>query len=481
MKILLTGATGFLGRALVLRLAREGHEVVAWVRDLDRARGALGQGVRLLEARAGHTALAAALSEVDAVVNLAGAPVAGGRFTRARRAALEESRVGVTHALIDAMATATRRPRVLISASAIGLYGDRGDEVLDEGSARGTGFLAELCERWERAAGRAEALGVRLVVARIGVVLGLGGGYLGALLPLFQAGLGARFGDGRQWLSFIHIDDLLEAMAQALVDERYVGPFNLVAPEPVRAGDLATALAAALGRRQRIVAPAGLLRAVLGEAAGVVLASQRVLPARLAALGFRFAFRKVSGALSDLVGLQHIEIGAAAASPGGDYLRARPPRYLLRSKVELAAPLSEVFAFFSRPENLGLITPAAMSFQIRRAPPAIETGATIDYGLRVAGAPLRWQSRIEGWTPERSFVDAQTHGPYRSWWHEHHFRAEGGSTVMEDRVYYAPPLGLLGRVAQALFVAPQLRHIFGYRRQAIRQRFAPATTAPQRG
>jgi uncharacterized protein len=476
MNILLTGATGFVGRALLLRLQRDGHRVAAWVRDPVRARSLLGSAVEIHDQAAGPGAVAAA----DAVINLAGSPLAGGRFTARRKAAIEGSRIDQTDRLVDAIAAAPRRPGVLVSASAVGFYGDQGDTPLDERSPAGDGYLAQVCDRWERAARRAGELGVRVVNARLGVVLGLGGGLCGRLLPLYRRGLGARLGDGRQFVSFIHLDDLLEALAAAVVDRRYQGTINLVAPQPVRMGELGEALARSVGSRQRLAVPAAALRLALGEAAAVVLASQRVLPRRLEELGFRHAFPTLEGALADLarqlraIEITHLDPSSPPPLPGArrDYLQQRPPRYLLRSRVELDAPVADVFEFFCSPQNLGLLTPAAMSFRIQGAPAEVVQGRTIDYALRIAGAPLRWRTVVEHWQPSACFVDAQARGPYRSWWHEHHFRSERGGTVMEDRVYYAPPLGILGRLAQVLFVAPQLRQVFGYRSQAIRQRFA---------
>jgi ligand-binding SRPBCC domain-containing protein len=164
---------------------------------------------------------------------------------------------------------------------------------------------------------------------------------------------------------------------------------------------------------------------------------------------------------------------SAAPSPvrSSAYLDARRPRRLLRARTVVEAPIEEVFAFFSRPENLGAMTPGEMSFEILGEPGSIEEGSVIDYRIRVGPTRLRWRTRIEAWTPGSLFVDAQQRGPYRAWWHEHHFEAEGGRTVMEDRVFYALPLGPLGWIAHRLFVAPTLRAIFAFRADAIRLRF----------
>jgi uncharacterized protein (TIGR01777 family) len=479
MRVLITGATGFVGRALVLRLVREGHAVTAWVRSVERGRALLGADVTLVEGRGGAPALASAVGGADAIINLAGEPVAG-RWTTRKRAGILESRVAFTNRLVDAIAASSARPGVLISASAVGYYGDRGDDPLDETSGPGEGFLPRVCVEWENAARRAEALGVRVLRTRFGVVMGLGGGFLGELLPLFRKGLGASLGSGRQFVPWIHLEDLVDALAGALVDPRYEGALDLVAPEAVRMRDLVQALAAALGKRAWMSIPAAVLRLGLGEAASFMLNSQRLEGARLRSLGFPPRFPTIAGALGDLArrsdGIDIEPIRPAGPPPmdGSTYLNDHPPSYLLRSRVSIDAPIDEVFAFFSRPQNLGAITPAAMAFRIRSAPTEVATGATIDYSLRVAGTKLRWRTTIENWSPGRCFVDTQTRGPYRSWWHEHHFAREGARTVMEDRVYFAPPLGPLGRLAQRLFVGAQLRDVFGFRAQAIRLRFRAA-------
>jgi uncharacterized protein len=481
MRILMLGATGFLGRAVTLRLLRDGHQVLAWARSPASARSSLGAEVEIVDAAGGRAGLVDLLQRCDAVVNLAGEPIAG-RWSCARRRRITASRAGVTEELVAAIADASRRPGVLINASAVGYYGDRGDQALDEDSQPGQGFLAETCRRWEAAAIAAEAHGVRVVRARLGVVLGLGGGFFGRLWPMFARGLGARPGSGRQWLPFIHLDDAVEVIAAALADARYDGAIDLVAPQPATQAQVTAAFARASGRPVRLAVPGAALRLVLGEGADIVLASQRLEARRLRALGFVHRFPDIDAAIGELVErMRAVDIRPLASDPAPpdgevqpEYLRRRRPRYVLRTEVELAAPVDEVFRFFSRPENLGILTPAAMSFRIHQVPRDLAEGGRIDYRIRVAGVPLAWRTVIERWVPGRCFIDAQTRGPYRSWWHEHHFEARGDGTLMQDRVYYAPPLGLLGRVAQALFVAGQLRGVFGYRAQAIAQRFPAA-------
>lgn len=476
MRVFVSGATGFVGRALILRLRRDGHTICAWVRDEAKARSLLGAEVDLVSTRAPRESLVEALAGCDAVVNLAGESVIGARWTPARKRALVDSRVGVTERLVDAMAAA-ERPRTLVSASAVGFYGDRGDEILDEESGAGAGFLADLCRDWEEAAERAMTRGVRVVRVRIGVVFGREGGALAKLLPPFRAGVGGRVGTGRQFAPWIHLHDLVEILTAALADERFAGPVNAVAPEAITNGELTRALGRALSRWTPFPVPPFALRAAFGEGASALLDSQRVAPKRLLAIGFPFRFSTIDGALGDLVAgeADAIEIGPTEdrqVSPG-----MPRPSFELRTEAIVSAPVDDVFAFFAAPSNLGVMTPPRMRFRIEDQPREMSEGAEIEYRIRIGPLDRSWRTRIERWQPGMGFADSQLSGPYRIWWHEHGFRPVPGGTLMEDRVSYGVPLGLLGRVANRLFVAPELRRIFAYRRDVIRLRFGMADGA----
>ena len=476
MNVFVTGATGFIGRALVLRLLGGGHTVSAWVRSVEHARSRLGVETELIPMAGGDAVLEAAVSRADAIVNLAGEPIVAGRWTLARKRALVESRVALTSRLVAAIQRATVRPRVLVSGSAIGLYGDRGSETLDEASREGGDFLASLCSRWESAALDAQALGVRVALIRTGIVLGPEGGALQKMLPLFRAGGGGRLGSGRQFMSWIHLRDLVEMFATAVTDSRWHGAFNGVTPSPVDNRTFTSALGRALRRPAFLPAPAPALRVLLGEASQVLLGSQRVLPLRALALGFRFRFDTLDGALraivsSDATSIERLSPTSPVPVAASAYLARRRPTHLLRHVTRIAAPLEETFAFFSRAGNLGLLTPPAMGFQITASPSSMREGAVIDYAIRLGPVPLSWRTVIEKWDPGRVFVDSQARGPYRCWWHEHHFRRDGEATLMEDRVYFAAPFGPIGRLANRLFIQSQLRRIFAYRAEAIALRF----------
>ncbi|MCE9578343.1 MAG: TIGR01777 family oxidoreductase [Deltaproteobacteria bacterium] len=473
MQIVLTGATGMIGRALSSHLVGHGHRVTAWVRDLERAHAELGPDVACV-AIADAVGLDAAIAGADAVVHLAGAPIVGKRWTKARKRELIESRVATAQTIIASIQRRATPLPVLLSASAIGIYGDRGDELLEETAAAGTGFAAELCEQWEDAARAVGAAATRVVCARIGIVLGREGGALGPLARLARLGLAGPIAGGAQWLSWIHLDDAVRALAFMLTTPTVRGAVNVVGPAPVPQRAFAKALGRAYHRPAFAPAPGFAMRAMLGEAASVLLGSQRVVPAALDRAGFRFEFPALDGALEDLVGSHAIAIRRlrAAEAPTVPYLVERPARYVLVAHTVIDRPLAEVMPFFAAAENLALLTPSALRFDIQTPTPiAMAVGATIDYRIKLSGVPMRWRTVIEDWQPGTKFVDAQHRGPYRAWWHEHHFRADGDRTIMEDRVYYAPPLGPLGWIANRLFVEKQLRTIFAYRAQAIRLRF----------
>lgn len=297
MDIAITGSTGLIGEALRTSLLADGHRVVRVVRRPPR-----GPDEIRWEPDAGQLD-AAALSGLDAVVHLAGEGIAERRWTDAQKARIESSRTVGTDLLARRVAEADDGPSVLVSGSAIGFYGDRGDEVLREGSAAGTGFLADVCQRWEAAADPARDAGVRVAHVRTGIVLDAHGGVLAKQLPLFKLGLGGRIGSGRQYMSWIALDDLLGVVHHLLDRADLEGPVNAAAPEPVTNAVFTKTLGRVLGRPTVAPVPAFALRLALGEMAdAALLSSTRVRPERLQASGYRFRFPDLEGALRHVLG-----------------------------------------------------------------------------------------------------------------------------------------------------------------------------------
>ena len=292
MKVVISGSSGSIGQALVgalehqgrkvLRLLRSGAECMQW----DPASGRLD---------------AASFKGIDAVINLNGANIAGGRWTSSYKDELRSSRLKSTRLLTETMAAMSHPPKVLINASATGFYGDRGDERINEGSPQGSGFLADLTGEWEDAAQPASAAGIRVVLLRLGMVVSSGGA-LGRMLLPFKMGLGGPIGNGRQWWPWIAMDDVVEIVAFALDRDDISGPINLVSPEESTSREFARALGRVLGRPAFLPAPAFAVRLLAGEMAdALLLSSQRVKPEVLVRAGFQFAVPSLEGALSRAV------------------------------------------------------------------------------------------------------------------------------------------------------------------------------------
>jgi uncharacterized protein (TIGR01777 family) len=451
MKIVVTGATGFVGTVLVRDLLGAGHAVTALSRDATRAARRLPARCRVLTWDASGPLDPSALRGADAVVHLAGEGVADARWSEARKRAIRDSRIDTSAALVHALGQlgTNERPRVVVSASAIGWYGDRGDTLLDEDSTRGTGFLADVCRDWEQAVFKAQALGVRTVAVRIGVVLGRDGGALAPLLPLFRLGLGGRVGSGQQWFSWIHLQDLVGLLRYVVEHPDATGAINGVAPEPVTNATFTAELGRALHRPALFPVPAAALRVAFGEMSAVLLASQRVQPQAAQRLGFAFRYPTVRSALADLCADSSHE---------------------LIVEQRLARPPAEVFPFFSDPANLGRITPAFLRFRVLGTTTTeMGNGTLINYALRLHGIPLRWQSRIESWAPPRVFIDTQTRGPYALWHHTHEFEPDDGGTIIRDLVRYRLPFGALGDWIGNGLVRLDLAAIFDFRRQRIQE------------
>jgi len=293
-----TGATGFVGKRLLSRLECP----VVLSRDAPAARARLGSEVQVVAwDPQQEPAPLDAFADIDVVFHLAGESLASGRWTAAKKARIRDSRVLGTRNLTDAIRQLARKPQVLVSASAIGYYGDRGDEILDETAPPGGDFLGEVCAAWEREAQAVAEAGVRVVNVRIGLVLAKDGGALPKMLTPFRLGLGSPLGSGRQWMSWIHVDDLIGLLLLAADRGDLSGPLNATSPQPVTNREFTKALGRAIRRPTLLPAvPVGVLRLVLGELASVLLTSQRVLPRRAQEAGYTFAHCELEDTLQNL-------------------------------------------------------------------------------------------------------------------------------------------------------------------------------------
>ena len=458
MRVLLTGATGFIGREVAVELFRAGHDVVVLARNPNRVREILPLPIKAFfwDAHQGPPS-DEALHGIEAVIHLAGEPVFGSRWNESVKRTIYESRVLSTRQLCMALRkNAEKTLKVYFGASAIGFYGDRGDEVVTEDSPMGRGFLAEVCDSWEREAGKNLPRSVRQAFGRIGLVLGKGGGALDKMLPAFRLGLGGPMGDGLQWMSWIHLNDVVRMILWIVSSGDLSGPFNFVSPAPLRNGEFVGALGRALKRPAPMRVPGAALRLVLGEASEVLLGGQRVEPKKALAHDFQFRYRDISGALDDI------------CAPAGK-LGAFQKKF-----VHFVPKAPEVlFPFFSDEKNLERITPPWLNFSVlRKSTPEVGAGTLIDYTLKIKGVPAKWRTEIRDWHPPKRFVDDQIKGPYQIWHHVHEFEPLAGGTLMTDSITYKLPLGELGSLVAGHMVARDVDAIFAYRRRQIDHLFA---------
>ncbi len=296
MRILITGGTGLIGRSLCQRWLAEGHELYVWSRSPEKVKGLCGEAVHAV----------GELSELDdvkldAIINLAGAPIADRPWTEARRKLLRDSRIDLTDKLVHWLTGLEHKPEVLISGSAVGWYGDGGEQVLTESSPVQTvDFATQLCADWEAAALAAEPLGIRVVLIRTGLVLTGKGGFLSRLMPLFRLGLGGKQGSGQQWMPWVHLDDEVGLIDHVLHQREAQGPYNACAPEPVRNQDFAKALGKQVNRPAIMPVPGFVLKLMLGEMAGLLLGGQNIRPERTQEIGYEFKYRDLESALAAL-------------------------------------------------------------------------------------------------------------------------------------------------------------------------------------
>ncbi len=455
MRILLTGATGLIGRELGQRLAARGDTLVCLVRDVHAARRRLPFPADCHVWDHGREVPAAALAGVDAVVHLAGEPVADARWNAHKKALIRDSRVLGTRQLVRAVVLHGAGVKAFVHGSASGFHGERGDERLTAASTKGDGFLPDVVEAWE-----AELLplrqrrpDVRVPIVRTGIVLAREGGALAEMLPLFRLSAAGRLGRGRQWMSWIHLDDITRLFLHAL-DAPATGVLEGVAPQPVTNREFTASLCRSLGVFENLAAPPLAVQTLFGERAAIVLGSTRLEPAATLASGFEFNFASLATALDDLL----------LPLRGGVCER--------RWAQWLPHPPQAVWPFFCDANNLEEITPPFLGFHVLgSSTPEIGAGTLIDYRIKLNGIPLNWQTRIDVWDPPRRFVDLQARGPYALWHHTHDFAPLGGGTTMRDTVRYRLPAGWLGTAAGGRLVASWVDRIFDFRARKIDERF----------
>ena len=454
MRVLVTGATGFIGKELLLMLREKGHDIAVLTRDAETS------GVRLplmcdvfqwdrslleppLEAFEG----------VDAVVHLAGESVMG-RWTDARKNEISRSRILSTNHLVQAFHRLDKKPSIFIAGSATGFYGDRQGLDLDESASPGGGFLATLANDWEKEIFKAEEQGIRTVALRTGIVLGHEGGAMKRMLPAFRMCLGASLGGGDQWMSWIHERDLCGLILHALENESVTGPLNGVSPYPVTNKEFTKALGHAVSRPAFLFIPKFILNLVLGEMAQVLLDSQKVLPKNAEDTGYQFIYPELEKALPSLCNqLAH------------DWV------------IEQWVPDTpeNVFAFFMDKKEMEKISAPWLNFRVMsQSEDPIREGSCLNYRFKVRGIPICWQSMVIDWKKDESFTDIQIAGPYATWTHIHDFIEKDGGTIIRERAVYAVPFCVPGDVVIHPFVRNDLEKIFTHRGKKIAEHFRAA-------
>ncbi len=454
MKILMTGATGLLGKDIGKKLTEKGHGITVLTRDPKAAKSQLPFPARLYAWKNySETVPSSYFDDIDAVIHLAGESIASGRWTKARKKLILESRTIGTKNIVKAIKASKGQVKQFISASAIGFYGDNQNRVTED-SSPGKDFLAMVCTEWEKESLELAQTGVKVINPRIGIVLSRKGGAMDKMLPLFSLGLGGVLGNGKQWMSWIHQDDLTQMFVHFVNHPELHGAFNAVAPHPVTNKDFSRSLAQALNRSLFFPVPDLALKIGLGEMSTLVLKGQNVSSQKISDTGFQFKYRSLTEALNEL---------CAPLQSG---------QKEIFTEIWLPKKINEVFPFFSDEKNLEKLTPEYLNFHVlSKSTEVIREGTLIDYKLSLHGIPLKWRTLIENWEPGRKFVDRQIKGPYKLWHHTHEFEEMAGGTLIRDRVLYQLPLGRLGELFSGPFVRSDVAKIFNYRKKIITHLF----------
>lgn len=457
MKILIAGASGFIGSKLVETLFLRGYDDI---RLLSRSSYSLKSKcpfpVEVFEwnPEAGKIQ-ESALTGVDVIINLSGENVAGGLWSKSRKEKIHLSRISSTSLLVSEIKKMERPPLKFISSSAIGIYGDRGEEELTEASSLGEGFLANVCIEWEKLSLNHGIDGIQSTVIRTGVVLGSGGGALKKMLIPFQLGLGGNLGNGDQIMSWIHLDDLVGQFIFLIEGKNTAGIYNGVSPSPVSNKQFTKMLGKILKRLTPFHVPSFVLRNVLGEMSQILLASQKIIPKKFLKEGYSFLYPSLENALSEI--LQNVS----------------QSEEVIRKYQWINCDVSQVFPFFSNEKNLELITPSFLSFKVLgKDTPTVRQGTAIEYSLKMRGISFKWKSLINKFEDKKSFTDTQINGPYKKWVHTHQFIPVKKGTLIKDEIVYKLPLGIIGKFFAGKLVANDLKRVFDFRYEKIKEIFA---------
>ena len=446
MKVLITGGSGLVGKRVVEELFKEGHEVYLVTRNIERTKQKLYLPVHFVQGDLSKKPLSLDNQDFDAVINLAGENIGEKRWSTSQKAKILKSRKSLALNLKKSL----RKIGVLVQASAVGVYKkELGDHWLDVASTSDNDFLAEVVREWENAAGEIKA--DRKVILRIGAVISHEGGLIKKLLPIYRFGVGGKLGSGRQWMSWIHREDLVTAIIRALTGS-HSGVFNAVSPHPIQNKEMNSLFSKYTQRPALFHAPRLAIKTILGEQSIIALGSQRV-KSNLADLGVHFQYPDFDAALKK-------ELGFMAAPP----LVKENFHYIYRQVQYIDLPIEKVFDFFTEAKNLERITPDSLNFKITyQSTDKIQQGTVFRYRLKVHGLPVFWETHITDWKELESFSDYQNKGPYQVWYHTHLFEKCNNGTLMTDIVRYRLPMGLFGDLGGLWLVKKDIEKIFSHR------------------
>jgi uncharacterized protein (TIGR01777 family) len=460
MKVLITGITGLIGTRISKLLIEQGHEVIGLTRDIDRAKSKTGLPIEFYQWN--PTAEAApkeAVEKADAIINLVGENIANKRWSKKQKQVMYDTRVVAAKNLIQTIDSLDKPIEVYVGGSAIGYYvANNGGEKITESSPASSGYLADLCKDWEEAHNSVKNVN-RKVIVRTGVVLDPNEGALSKLLPLFKLGGGGPVGSGSMFMSWVHIQDIARIFIEAIRNNNITGPVNGTAPTPITNKAFSKFLGKAVNRPAFMPAPPFALKLAMGEMSQIVLDSQYVVPEKLEANGFKFEFEDIEKALLDLVN-------------NGQYGHIKKKVNCMKFEAYQWVPekREKVFEFFSEAKNLEKITPDFLNFKVTyQSTDSIQSGTVFQYKLSLHGLPLKWETHIENWNPDKSFSDYQTKGPYKIWHHTHKFQDYKNGTLMTDTVYYKLPFGFLGELFGGWYVKKDVKNIFKHRTKVIEE------------
>ena len=455
MKILITGASGFVGKHLLRNLLLDQHEVVTLTRDSQKIKD-LGFPVEVYEWDPKKNDFPnESLKGIDAVINLMGENLSQKRWSESQKKKLQESRILSTKKLVRALDENLSQPlKAFISVSAVGIYPVNSQTPIDESYKDfPENFLSNLCQEWEKEALKLKKT-ERLIIPRLGVVLGPGEGMLARLNPIFRMGLGGTIGLGKQWMSWIHVDDLVQIITSALTDKRINGVINATSPNPVTNAHFTKAFSKALKLPALFPVPPIMVKIAFGEMSTIILDGQKIIPQKLSELKFTFKFPTIEKALNDIC-LNY-------AYEGKSFYRDEFVKFQY-----VKVPVEKLFPFFATPENLEKLTPDFLNFKILSSTDKnIKKGTEINYQLSLRGIPMKWKTLITDWQDNQNFSDLQVKGPYRFWHHTHLFHPYKGGTLIEDRVVYRVPFGPLGEIVRP-FIIKDIGKIFSFRKKTL--------------